>query len=130
MRISDWSSDVCSSDLVLTSYTELVANPTAAADPEKRHAMDQIQTLLDGVMEARGNVLVKLNVAEPDLDPVIAILPSMKSLTVSNIFGDGGYAVATVVAKATINTLSPDLKDHGTHEITNGSAPRRAKGGQ
>src|SRR3546814_13929283 len=83
MRISDWSSDVCSSDLVLTSYTELVANPTAAADPEKRHAMDQIQTLLDGVMEARGNVLVKLNVAEPDLDAVIAILPSMKSPTVS-----------------------------------------------
>src|SRR3546814_10793150 len=117
MRISDWSSDVCSSDLVLTSYTELVANPTAAADPEKRHAMDQIQTLLDGVMEARGNVLVKLNVAEPDLDAVIAILPSMKSPTVSKLFGDGGYAVETVVAKATINTQIPDLKDAGASDI-------------
>src|SRR4029079_10468439 len=29
---------------VLTSYTALVANPVAAADPEKRHAMDQIKT--------------------------------------------------------------------------------------
>ena len=27
--------------------------------------MDQIQTLLQGVLEARGKVLVKLNVAEP-----------------------------------------------------------------
>ena len=39
---------------VLTSYTALVANPAAVADPAKQHAMEQIKTLLDGVMEARG----------------------------------------------------------------------------
>ena len=43
-------------------YTELIANPAAYADPDKRHAMDQIRTLLEGVLEARGKVLVKLNV--------------------------------------------------------------------
>jgi len=102
---------------VLTSYTELIANPGAAADPEKRHAMDQIRTLLDGVMEARGKVLVKLNVADPDLDGVIELLPSMKSPTVSKLFGDGGYAVETVVAKSTINTLIPALKDAGATDI-------------
>ena len=79
--------------------------------------MDQIKTLLDGVMEARGKVLVKLNVGEADLDAVIALLPSMKSPTVSELFGDGGYAVETVVAKATINTLIPDLKDAGASDI-------------
>jgi len=104
-------------DEVLTSYTELIANPTAAKDPAKRHAMDQIKTLLDGVMEARGKVLVKLNVGDADLDAVIALLPSMKSPTVSKLFGDGGYAVETVVAKATINTLIPDLKDAGASDI-------------
>ena len=102
---------------VLTSYTELIANPEAAADPEKRHAMDQIRTLLDGVMEARGKVLVKLNVADGDLDGVIELLPSMKSPTVSKLFGDGGYAVETVVAKSTINTLIPALKDAGATDI-------------
>ncbi len=102
---------------VLVSYTELIANPVAAADPEKRHAMDQIKTLLDGVMEARGKVLVKLNVGEADLDAVISLLPSMKSPTVSKLFGDGGYAVETVVAKATINTLIPALKDAGASDI-------------
>jgi ATP phosphoribosyltransferase len=102
---------------VLTSYTELIANPDAAADPAKRHAMDQIKTLLDGVMEARGKVLVKLNVGEADLDKVIEILPSMKSPTVSKLFGDGGFAVETVVAKATINTLIPALKDAGASDI-------------
>jgi ATP phosphoribosyltransferase len=104
-------------DEVLTSYTELIANPAAAADPAKRHAMDQVKTLLDGVMEARGKVLVKLNVGEADLDAVIALLPSMKSPTVSKLFGEGGYAVETVVAKATINTLIPDLKDAGASDI-------------
>ncbi len=102
---------------VLTSYTELIANPAAVADPEKRHAMEQIRTLLDGVMEARGKVLVKLNVGGDDLDGVIALLPSMKAPTVSQLFGDGGYAVETVVAKSTINTLIPALKDAGATDI-------------
>ncbi len=102
---------------VLTSYTALIANPEAAADPDKHHAMQQIKTLLDGVMEARGKVLVKLNVGRDDLDGVITLLPSMKSPTVSELFGDGGYAVETVVAKDTINTLIPALKDAGASDI-------------
>jgi ATP phosphoribosyltransferase len=104
-------------DDVLISYTALVANPAAVADPDKHHAMQQIKTLLDGVMEARGKVLVKLNVGKDDLDRVIALLPSMKSPTVSELFGDGGFAVETVVAKDTINTLIPALKDAGASDI-------------
>ena len=102
---------------VLTSYTALIANPAAAADPEKAHAMEQLKTLLDGVMEARGKVLVKLNVGRDELDAVISLLPSMKSPTVSELFGEGGYAVETVVSKDTINTLIPALKDAGATDI-------------
>ena len=79
--------------------------------------MAQIQTLLSGTLEARGKVLVKLNVAEADLDAVIALVPSMKSPTVSKLFGEGGFAVETVVPKATINTLIPALKDAGATDI-------------
>jgi ATP phosphoribosyltransferase len=105
-------------DTVLTSYTELVANPVAYDDPEKRHAMEQIRTLLLGTLEARGKVLVKLNVGEADLRGVIDLLPSMKSPTVSKLFGDeGGYAVETVVPKDRINTLIPALKDGGATDI-------------
>ncbi|MFM8236930.1 MAG: ATP phosphoribosyltransferase, partial [Actinomycetota bacterium] len=46
-------------DTILISYTELVANPAAAADPAKRKAMEQLRTLLLGALEARGRVLVK-----------------------------------------------------------------------
>jgi len=104
-------------DTIVVSYPELIANPVAYEDAAKRHAMEQIKTLLDGVLEARGKVLVKLNVSEADLDRVIQVLPSMKSPTVSKLFGEGGYAVETVVAKTDINRLIPALKDHGATDI-------------
>jgi ATP phosphoribosyltransferase len=104
-------------DTVLTSYTELVANPAAHADPDKRKAMAQLKTLLDGVLDARGKVMLKLNVATSDLDAVIAILPAMKSPTVSKLFGDDGYAVETVVPKATVNVLIPALVEAGASGI-------------
>ncbi len=104
-------------ETMLTSYTELIANPTSHADPDKAHAMDQVQTLLQGVLEARGRVLLKLNVAESDLDRVVAVLPSMRSPTVSKLFGGDGYAVETVVSKDQINVLIPDLKEAGATDL-------------
>ncbi len=102
---------------VLPSFTALVANRAAHDDPAKRQAMLQLKVLLDGVLEARGKVLVKLNVGAGNLDQVIALVPSMKAPTVSELFGQGGYAVETVVAKSEINTLIPALKDAGASDI-------------
>lgn len=104
-------------DTILVSYTELIANPAASRDPERRKAMDDINTLLQGALQARGRVLVKLNVGSADLDRVIALLPAMRSPTVSELFGGGSYAVETVVAKDTINRLIPELKDAGASDI-------------
>jgi ATP phosphoribosyltransferase len=100
-------------DTILVSYTELIANPLAFADEQKRRAMEQLRTLLTGALEARGRVLVKLNVDEANLAAVIALLPSLKSPTVSKLFGADAFAVETVVPKSEINTLIPDLKDAG-----------------
>jgi ATP phosphoribosyltransferase len=102
---------------ILQSFTELIAHRGSYDQPAKRHAMLQLKTLLDGALEARGKVLVKLNVGRDDLDAVIALLPSMKSPTVAELFGQEGYAVETVVAKSDINTLIPDLKDAGASDI-------------
>jgi ATP phosphoribosyltransferase len=104
-------------ETLLISHTELIANRLSAADPERLHAMRQLLVLLQGALEARGKVLVKLNVGDGDLDAVITLLPSMKAPTVSKLFGDGGYAVETVVPKSQINVLIPALKDHGASDI-------------
>ena len=102
---------------ILQSFTEIVVNRAAYDDTAKRHAMLQLKTLLDGVLEARDKVLVKLNVARDDLEGVLAILPSMKAPTISELSGDGGFAVETVVDKTTINTIIPALKDAGASDI-------------
>jgi ATP phosphoribosyltransferase len=103
-------------DTILTSYTELIANKESWADPAKRHAMEQLHTLLTGTLEARGQVLVKLNVGEANYEKVLAVLPSAKSPTVSRL-ASGDYAVESVVQKRTINTVIPALKDAGATDI-------------
>ena len=103
-------------DEIMTSYTEVVANKAACADPAKRHAMNQLMTLLNGTLEARGKVLLKLNVGEADYEAVLAKLPSLRSPTVAKL-ADGGYAVETVVEKRSINVLIPALKEAGASGI-------------
>jgi ATP phosphoribosyltransferase len=104
-------------ETMLQSYTELIVNKAAYADPAKQHAMHQLRTLLEGVLEARGKVLVKLNVSAEALDKVIDLVPAMKTPTVNELYGGAGYAVETVVPKAGINTLIPALKDAGATDI-------------
>ena len=104
-------------ETMLVSHTELIANPAAAADPEKRAAMEQLRVLLSGALEARGRVLLKLNVDAANRDAVIGLLPALRSPTVSQLFGEDGFAVETVVAKSEINVLIPALKDLGATGI-------------
>ncbi|TDB90030.1 ATP phosphoribosyltransferase [Actinomadura sp. KC216] len=104
-------------DTLLTSYTELVANRDAYEDAEKRAAMEDISLLLQGAIRARGNVLLKLNVAQADLQNVLDIMPSMSSPTVTSLAGGESNAVESVVAKRGVNTLIPALKAAGAHDI-------------
>lgn len=103
-------------DQILTSYTEVVANREAYADPAKRHAMGQLMTLLNGTLEARGKVLLKLNVGADQYPDVLTRLPALRSPTVAQL-ADGGYAIETVVEKRSINVLIPALKEAGATGI-------------
>jgi ATP phosphoribosyltransferase len=104
-------------ETLLTSYTELVACPAAYADPDKQAAMEDIALLLRGAIRARGQVLLKLNVARENLAAVTAILPAMSSPTVTTLANTGMNAVETVVAKRGVNTLIPALKAAGARDI-------------
>lgn len=104
-------------EVLLESQTVLIANKDAVRDPAKRQAMADIQMLLLGAMAARGRVLVKLNVSEADLARVLEILPAMKAPTISKLSSGESYAVETVVEKARINVLIPQLKERGGSDI-------------
>lgn len=104
-------------DVLLESTTKLICNRAAWEDPAKRAAIEEIRTLLDGVLAARGKVLLKMNVPADRLADVIAILPAMKSPTVSQLYGNNYYAVETVALKSSVNLLIPELKKRGAEDI-------------
>ena len=104
-------------DTVLTSYTELVANADAYADADKRAAMEDIALLLRGAIEARGNVLLKLNVPAAQLTAVTDMLPALSSPTITALARSDMNAVETVVPKRSVNTLIPALKSAGARDI-------------
>jgi ATP phosphoribosyltransferase len=104
-------------ETLLTSRTELVANTDSYADADKRAAMEDVALLLQGAIRARGQVLLKLNVAGSSLDNVLALLPAMASPTVTQLATGEMRAVETVVPRRGVNTLIPALKAAGARDI-------------
>ncbi len=104
-------------DTLLTSTTRLLTNREAWEDPAKRVAIEEIRTLLLGVIEARGRVLLEMNVPEARLDELVAVLPAMKKPTVAKLWGSDFLSITTVVDKRTVNVLIPKLKAAGAEDI-------------
>ena len=104
-------------ETLLTSYTELIASGPAFADADKRTAMEDIALLLRGAIQARGHVLLKLNVAADRLAAVTDMLPALSSPTITTLARGNMNAVETVVPKRGVNTLIPALKAAGAQDI-------------
>jgi ATP phosphoribosyltransferase len=104
-------------DTLLTSYTELIANPPAYSDPAKRDAMEDVALLLRGAISARDSVLLKLNVSAASLEAVTGILPALTSPTITSLARGDMHAVEAVVPKRGVNTLIPALKAAGGRDI-------------
>ncbi|MDN7011967.1 ATP phosphoribosyltransferase [Methanoculleus sp. FWC-SCC3] len=102
---------------IMESHTALLANREALYDPEKRREIDEITTLLLGVIEARHQVLLTMNVPSTALDRVIEALPAMKKPTVSRLHGIDYFSIQTVVQKGLVNALIPPLKAAGAEDI-------------
>ena len=104
-------------DTLLTSYTEFVACKASYEDPEKKAAMDDIALLLRGAIQARGQVLLKLNVPAGKLAAVAAMMPAMSSPTITALASGQMNALEAVVPKRGVNTLIPALKAAGAQDI-------------
>jgi ATP phosphoribosyltransferase len=106
---------------ILESSTKLIANKDSWSDAEKRREIEEVRTLLSGVIEARGKVLLSMNVAENKLKEVVSVLPAMKRPTISQLYDSDNnqrsYAVETVVSKREVNILIPKLKSMGAEDI-------------
>ena len=104
-------------DTVMESTTRLIANHNSYHDEQKKTAIEEIKTLLLGVIEARGKVLLSMNVPRQKVDAVIAELPAMKRPTVSELYDSDYLEITTVVEKVTVNLILPKLKAAGAEDI-------------
>ncbi|MFQ5814951.1 MAG: ATP phosphoribosyltransferase [Candidatus Hydrothermarchaeaceae archaeon] len=102
---------------ILESSTKLIANKESWGNGGKRKAMEEIRTLLLGVIDARGKVLLTMNASADKVDEVVKALPAMKKPTVSKLYGLDYYAIETVVEKKDVNVLIPKLKEKGAEDI-------------
>jgi len=102
---------------IIESYTVIIANKAAWDDPQKRREIDEIKTLLSGVIEARHKVLLTMNVPTRSMERIVAALPAMKKPTVSRLHGIDYYSIQTVVQKSAVNQLIPQLKACGAEDI-------------
>jgi len=102
---------------IMESYTVIIANKKSWEDPEKRREIEEIKTLLFGVIEARHKVLLTMNVPSASMERIVRALPAMKKPTVSQLHGIDYYSIQTVVPKKTVNQLIPRLKACGAEDI-------------
>ena len=104
---------------LMESCPVLIANKQAWQDPWKRRKIEQIRLLLQGALSAENKVGIKLNVAEVDLEKIIALIPSITAPTVAplhptpNLKGVKWFSVESVLEEAKVRDLIPELIQNG-----------------
>ena len=104
-------------DTLMESSTRMYASKTAMADPAKKQKIMELKMLFETVLNARSRVMLEMNCAEDKFDTLIKGIPSMKSPTVSPLFGGNGYAIKIAVKKSDVPTLLPKLQSLGATDI-------------
>ncbi|MCI5473405.1 MAG: ATP phosphoribosyltransferase, partial [Spirochaetia bacterium] len=100
-------------DTLMESSTRMYASKEAMKNPQKKQKILELKMLFEAVLNARGRVMLEMNVAKDKFDSLVKGLPSMRSPTVSPLFGDNGYAVKIAVNKCEVPTLLPKLQSLG-----------------
>lgn len=104
-------------DTLMESSTRMYASKSAWENPEKKQKILELKMLFEAVLAARSRVMLEMNVSKANFENLINGIPSMKSPTVSPLFGDNGYAVKIAVKKSEIPNLLPKLQALGATDI-------------
>jgi ATP phosphoribosyltransferase len=102
---------------LMKTNTQLIANRASWNDSWKRKKIEQIKTMLTGSLQAMGKVGLKLNVSKENLKRVMALLPSLKSPTISNLSSQEWFAVESIVDAKSMRDLIPVLLEAGAQGI-------------
>ncbi len=104
-------------DTLMESSTRMYASKEAMEVPEKKQKILELKMLFEAVLAARSRVMLEMNVSKDNFENLIKAIPSMKSPTVSPLFGNDGYAVKIAVKKSEVPILLPKLQQLGATDI-------------
>jgi len=104
-------------DTIMTSTTQLIANKAAWQDGGKRAKIENLALLLQGAINARELVGLKMNVPKKALDRIVALLPAEKSPTVSQLADPDWVALEVILPGSQERRLLPELKRAGATGI-------------
>ena len=104
-------------ETICTSTTRFIANKAAHKDEWKKKKMDSILLLLQGALEARGKVGLKLNIEEKNLDKLLKTLPALKKPTISTLTEKGWVACEVIIDEKEVRKIVPALKECGAQDI-------------
>ncbi|MCZ6546415.1 MAG: ATP phosphoribosyltransferase [Chloroflexi bacterium] len=100
---------------ILSSTPRFIANREAWADPKKREKIEAINMLLQGAIDARSKVGLKLNVPRAKLDDVLAVIGSFgeHSPTMSPLTDDDWVALDVILEERAEREAIPLLQRAG-----------------
>lgn len=104
-------------DTILTSTTRFISSKKSWDVPWKREKMENIAMLLQGAIQARAKVGLKMNVPETKLAEVVGFLPAEKSPTVSRLSDKDWVAIEVILEEKQERELIPRLKRAGATGI-------------
>jgi ATP phosphoribosyltransferase len=104
-------------DELLSSTTRFIANNTSWNDDWKREQLTNMATLMNGAMAAEGKVGLKMNAPIDKLQEISALLPSMKSPTVTPLSDGQWVAVEVVADESRVRDIIPKLLAIGATAI-------------
>jgi len=102
-------------DEILTSTPRFIANHAAWADPRKREKIEAINMLLQGAINARAKVGLKLNVPRDHLEAVLAVIGSYgeHSPTIAPLTDESWVALEVILDERTEREAIPRLQKAG-----------------
>lgn len=104
-------------ETLFESETRMITNKPAFENQWKREKIENLILLLKSALAAEGKVGLMMNVSEKDLQKVLAVLPSMKSPTISRLAANEWYDISTIAEEKAVRDLIPKLKKAGATAI-------------
>ncbi len=100
-------------ETLLTSTTRFVASKEAMADDWRRDKIESLEILLTGAMNASKLVGLKMNLPRAQQDQILALLPSLKTPTISQLSDPDWIAAEVILSEREVRDLVPNLKKAG-----------------